>query len=68
MATFKEKIDRLRVLTVDPVREPMSRSQQFPTMASQHIANEREITTLREALREALGIIDALYTPGENGP
>lgn len=66
--TFKEKIDHLRALTVEMPRDPMSRSQQFPTMASQHIANEQEITRLREALREAVGIIDILYVPGENGP
>lgn len=58
--TFDDKIRRLDALTREPARLPMSRSQQFPTMASQHIANEQEIVRLREALAEAISLINAL--------
>lgn len=57
--TWDDKVRRLRALTVEPERTPMSRSQQWPTMASKHIANEREIVALRAGLSEALAMLDA---------
>lgn len=61
--TWDAKVKRLRALTVEPERTPMSRSQQWPTMAAKHIANEQEIVVLREGLREALAMLDALREP-----
>ena len=53
-------LERLRALALEPIRSPMSRTHQFPTMAAEHVANKQEIITLRTALREALAIIDRL--------
>lgn len=61
--TWDDKVRRLRALTVEPERTPMSRSHRWPTMASKHIANEREIVTLRAGLTEALAMLDALREP-----
>jgi uncharacterized protein YcbX len=52
-------LDRLRVMTLTPERTAMSRAQQFPSMAAQHIANEQEIVRLRSALNEAVVALDA---------
>ena len=53
-------LDRLRAMTVAPERTAMSRAQQFPSMAAQHIADEQEVVRLRAALAEGVGEIDRL--------
>jgi hypothetical protein len=56
----KETLNRLHGLSKEPVRAPMSRGVQFPSMAVQHIVMEQEINTLRSALAEAVAAIIAL--------
>lgn len=63
METWEDKIKRLRALTVEPERMAMSRHQQWPTMAAKHIANEKEIVTLRSALREAVAMLSLVGDP-----
>ena len=59
---YREKVTRLWLLAQEPTREAMTRSEQFPSMAAQHIRNQEEKRELRAGLREALGIIEMLAT------
>lgn len=53
------QLDRLRRLCDEPERTAMSRSSQFPTVASSVIPLHQEINAVRAGLREALGLIEA---------
>lgn len=53
-------LERLREMSREPERQPMSRGVQFPTMAAQHIADEQQIMRLRTALAEAVAGIEEL--------
>ena len=66
MEPWEDKIKRLRALTIEPKRMAMTRHQRFPTMAAKHIANEKEIVTLRNALREAVGMLELMGDPVSN--
>jgi hypothetical protein len=55
-------LDRLRKLTQEPVRTPMSRTQQFPTMSAQLLVQKQEIAALRLGLLEAVTEIERLNT------
>lgn len=56
----KSALERLREMSREPVRSPMSRGVQYPSLAQQHLADEQEIQRLRVALGEAVSIIDEL--------
>jgi len=51
-------LDRLRKLTQETVRTPMSRAQQYPTMTSQLLLQKQEIAALRRGLAEAIAEIE----------
>ena len=53
-------LDRLRKLTQETVRTPMSRAQQYPTMTSQLLLQKQEIAALRRGLAEAIIEIENL--------
>ena len=55
-------IDRLRKLTEEPIRTPMTRAQQFPSMSSQLLVQKQEIAALRLGLLEAVTEIERLNT------
>jgi hypothetical protein len=55
-------LDRLRKLTQETVRTPMSRAQQYPTMTSQLLLQKQEIAALRLGLLEAVTEIERLNT------
>jgi len=53
-------LDRLRKLTQETIRTPMSRAQQYPTMTSQLLLQKQEIAALRRGLAEAIIEIENL--------
>lgn len=54
----KSALERLREMSREPVRSPMSRGVQYPSLAQQHLADEQEVQRLRVALAEAVAEID----------
>lgn len=59
MSAADGRLRRLKALCEEPVRQPMSRSQQFPTMAAGFMKQKHEVETLRAALREAVAMLEA---------
>lgn len=55
-----EELSRLREMSREPERRPMTRGIQFPSLAHQHLADEQEIMRLRLALSEAVAEIERL--------
>lgn len=53
-------LDRLRDLAREPQREAMPRTEQFPSMSVQLLAQKAEIDALRRGLQDALVEIEAL--------
>lgn len=56
----KETMDRLRATAVTPDRGPMSRSTMMPTTRGRVIDLQSELERTRQALREAIAIIDLM--------
>ena len=59
-------LDRLRKLTQETVRTPMSRAQQYPTMTSQLLLQKQEIAALRRGLAEAIAEIEHMAVVWED--
>jgi hypothetical protein len=53
-------IKRLRELAGEPERTAMSRSQQYPSMSAQLLAQKSEIDALRRGLLDAVAEIERL--------
>ena len=59
-------LDRLRKLTQETVRTPMSRAQQYPSMSSQLLLQKQEIAALRRGLAEAIAEIEHMAVVWED--
>lgn len=57
-------LDRLYDLVREPVREAMPRTQQFPSMSAQLLAQKAEIDALRRGLSDALAEVESLRRLG----
>jgi hypothetical protein len=60
MEDIGDKLHRLSRLAEEPVREPMTRSEQFPSMAAQHLRSKEYERELRAGLREAIALFEDL--------
>lgn len=58
MSDLTATLTRLRRLAEEPSREAMSRSEQFPSMAAQHLRSKEYERELRAGLREALALVE----------
>lgn len=58
MIVSEAQLARLRSFATEPVREPMSRRSLWPSAQGRFIEQAQELARLRDALREALGIIE----------
>ena len=60
-------VDRLRELAGEPERTSMSRTQQFPSLTSQLLAQKQEIGALRRGLLDAIAEIERLQEDRNQG-
>lgn len=60
---LREEIDRLRPFSVGQEREAMGRGVQFPTVQGRVLILEQELARTRDALREALDLLEPYATP-----
>ena len=60
MIVTDEQIARLRAFAIEPVRAPMSRKESWPSAQGRFIEQAQELSRVRDALRDAIAIIEAL--------
>lgn len=58
--TLDDKLAELRRMAQEPRREPMNRGDRMPTPGNRVLVLEQELVRQREALRQALAIIETL--------